>query len=204
MIADLFTWNPLAGPKMENMKVLWTDSIIKLKKQTPRAFPFFCWFTFWISYKPETPYVHCLIHLFLRWHFLQRNSSFLPFQGYSSSSITQISWCVIDVCLAVHHVSQNRCATTCKQRILIVSMISTPQFRHTYLHKAVIGGEVVSHGISPALVVSFEEWEEGADLLEDLEIKQDKTSVCQSEEDAPYHWMSTHTAVVTLILQSES
>lgn len=69
-------------------------------------------------------------------------------------------------------------------------MISTPRFRHTYLHKAVIGGEVVSHRISPALVVSFEEWEQGADLLEDLEMKQDKTSVCQSEEDAPHHCMS--------------
>lgn len=29
----------------------------------------------------------------------------------------------------------------------------------------------MSHRISPALVVSFEEWEEGADLLEDLEMK---------------------------------
>lgn len=30
----------------------------------------------------------------------------------------------------------------------------------------------MSHRIPPTLVVSFEEWEESADLLEDLEIKQ--------------------------------
>lgn len=30
----------------------------------------------------------------------------------------------------------------------------------------------MSHRISPALVVSFEEWEQSADLLEDLEIKK--------------------------------
>jgi len=30
----------------------------------------------------------------------------------------------------------------------------------------------VSHGVPPALVVSFEEWEEGADLLQDLDNKQ--------------------------------
>lgn len=41
-----------------------------------------------------------------------------------------------------------------------------------YLHKAVIRGEVVSHRIPPALVVSFEEWEESADLLENLEINR--------------------------------
>lgn len=45
-------------------------------------------------------------------------------------------------------------------------------FQQTYLHKAVIGGEVVSHRIPPALVVSFEEGEQSTDLLQDLEIKQ--------------------------------
>lgn len=151
----------------QDWKQDWTDSLIKRKKQSPRAFPFFHRFKFWISYKQDTPYVQCLIHLLC----ILCNFSFLPFYGNSSPSITQIPWCVIDDCLAVHHVSQSRCAATRKQCNTVVSAISTPRFRHTYLHKAVIGGEVVSHRISPALVVSFEEWEEGADLLEDLEMK---------------------------------
>lgn len=37
-----------------------------------------------------------------------------------------------------------------------------------YLDKAVVGGEVVPHRISPSLVVAFEEREESADLLQNL------------------------------------
>lgn len=37
-----------------------------------------------------------------------------------------------------------------------------------YLHKAVVRGEVVPHRISPSLVVSFEEREQSADLLQYL------------------------------------
>lgn len=50
------------------------------------------------------------------------------------------------------------------------------QFKHTNLNKAVIRGKVVSHRIPPALVVSFKEWEESTDLLEDLKIKKQKIS----------------------------
>lgn len=64
------------------------------------------------------------------------------------------------------------------------------QVQHTYLHKAVIRGEVVSHRIPPALVVSFEEWEESADLLEDLERKQKCQYGSLKEEDAPLHCLS--------------
>lgn len=42
------------------------------------------------------------------------------------------------------------------------------QTQLAYLHKAVVGGEVVPHRISPSLVVSFEEWEQSADLLQNL------------------------------------
>lgn len=37
-----------------------------------------------------------------------------------------------------------------------------------YLHKAVVRRKIVSHGVSPALVVSFEEWKQSADLLQNL------------------------------------
>lgn len=47
----------------------------------------------------------------------------------------------------------------------------------------------MSHRIPPALVVSFEEWEESTDLLEDLEIKTEM-SVWLSEEDARLHCIS--------------
>lgn len=52
-----------------------------------------------------------------------------------------------------------------------MNIVGLSCFNCPYLHKAVVGGEVVPHRISPALVVSFEEREESADLLEDLEIK---------------------------------
>ena len=47
----------------QDWKQDWADSLIKRKKQSPRAFPFFHRFKFWISYKQDTPYVQCLIHL---------------------------------------------------------------------------------------------------------------------------------------------
>lgn len=37
-----------------------------------------------------------------------------------------------------------------------------------YLHEAVVGGEIVPHRVSPSLVVSFEEREQSADLLQNL------------------------------------
>lgn len=49
---------------------------------------------------------------------------------------------------------------------------SKPSLNFTYLDKAVVGGEVVPHRISPSLVVSFEEREQSADLLQNL--KQDR------------------------------
>lgn len=64
------------------------------------------------------------------------------------------------------------------------------QFQHTYLHKAVIRGQVVPHRIPPALVVPFEEWEESADLLEDLEIKQKCQYGCLTGEDTRLHCLS--------------
>lgn len=53
-----------------------------------------------------------------------------------------------------------------------VTLLRIVYINGPYLHKAVVRRKIVSHRVPPALVVSFKEWKQSADLLQNLKRKQ--------------------------------